>query len=85
MSNELTAYLSIFNKFKLDELSPYYQKHVKQIILNCAILYSLALQIFEAFVRFLVIANISLNQTLLKFLVCVRQTWMTQLILTISP
>ena len=28
--------------------------------------------------------NLSLNQTLLTFLLCVRQTWMTQLVLAIS-
>ena len=28
--------------------------------------------------------NVSLNQTLLTFLLCVRQTWTTQLILAIS-
>ena len=39
---------------------------------------------FEAFVQILLIANLSLNQTLLTFLLCVRQTWMTQLILAIS-
>ena len=32
--HELTAYLSIFNLFKLSELWPYYQRHVNQIILN---------------------------------------------------
>ena len=32
----------------------------------------------------LLIVNLFLNQTLLTFLLCVRQTWMTQLILTIS-
>ena len=32
----------------------------------------------------LLIANLSLNQTLLTFLLCVRQAWMTQLILAIS-
>ena len=37
-----------------------------------------------AFVRILLIANLSLNQALLAFLLCGRQTWMTQLILTIS-
>ena len=31
----------------------------------------------------LLIVNLSLNQTLLTFLLCVRQTWMTQLILEI--
>ena len=34
VSHELTAYLSIFNLFKLNELWPYYHKHVNQIILN---------------------------------------------------
>ena len=33
-SHELIAYLSIFNQFKLNELWPHYQKHVKQIILS---------------------------------------------------
>ena len=84
VSHELTAYLSIFNQFKLNELWPYYQKHVNQIILNRTTLWSLALRIFEAFVRILLIVNLSLNQILLTFLLCVRQTWMTQLILTIS-
>ena len=41
-------------------------------------------RIFEAFIRILLIASLSLNQTLLTFLLCVRQTWMTQLILAIS-
>ena len=34
VSHELTAYLSIFNLYKLNKLWPYYQKHVNQIILN---------------------------------------------------
>ena len=34
VSHELTTYLSIFNQFKLNELWPYYQKHVNHIILN---------------------------------------------------
>ena len=34
VSHELTAFLSIFNLFKLSELWSYYQKHVNQIILN---------------------------------------------------
>ena len=42
------------------------------------------LQIFEAFVRTLLNVNLSLTQTLLIFLLCVKQTWMTQLILAIS-
>ena len=69
--------------FKLKELWPY-QKHVNQIILNHITLKSLALQMFEAFIRILLIVNLSLSQTFLTFLVCVRQTWMSQLILAIS-
>ena len=63
MSRKLTAYLSIFNVFKLNELWPYYQNHVNQIILNCSTLWSLALQIFEAFIQILLIVDLSLNQT----------------------
>ena len=69
--------------FKLKELWPY-QKHVNQIILNHITLKSLALQMLEAFIRILLIVNLSLSQTFLTFLVCVRQTWMSQLILAIS-
>ena len=82
--HELTVCFSIFNLFKLNELWQYYQKHIKQIILNHTTLWSLALQIFEAFIQILLIVNLSLNQTLQTFLVCVSQTWMTQLILEIS-
>ena len=45
---------------------------------------NLALQIFEVFVRILLNANLSLNQTLLTLLIYEEQTWMTQLILAIS-
>ena len=45
---------------------------------------NLALKIFEAFVPILLNVNISLNQILLTFLLYVRQTRMTQLILAIS-
>ena len=34
VSHKLTAYLSILNLFKLNQLCPYYQKHVDHIILN---------------------------------------------------
>ena len=40
--HELTAYLSIFNLFKLSELWPYYQRHVNQIILNHITFYFMA-------------------------------------------
>ena len=38
VSHELTAYLSIFNLLKLNELWPSYQKHVSKIVLNCTTL-----------------------------------------------
>ena len=72
-----------YNLFKLNELWPY-EKHVNQIILNRTTLWSLALQIFEAFVLILLTVDLSLSQTLLTFLLCMRQTWRTQLILAIS-
>ena len=40
--------------------------------------------IFETFVRTLLIVNLSMNQILLTFLLYVRQTRLTQLILAIS-
>ena len=77
VSHELTAYLSIFNLFKLNnELWPYYQKHVNQIILNCTTLWSLALQTFKTFVPILLIVTLSLNQTLPTFLLCERPGWL---------
>ena len=69
--------------FYLNKLCPYYQKDVDQITLSRTIFYNLALQIFEAFIPIFWNVNLSLNQTLLTFLLCVRQTWMTQLIPTI--
>ena len=59
-------------------------KACKRDNLNQTTLQSLALWIFEAFFRNFLIANLSLDQTLLTFLLCVRQIWMTQLILVIS-
>ena len=53
VSHELTAYLSIFNQFKLNELWSYHQKHVNQI--------SLVLRIFKAFVRIFVDCKSSLE------------------------
>ena len=48
MSHELTAYLSTFNQFKLNELWPYYQKHVKQIVLNCTTLLCFGLALLHS-------------------------------------
>ena len=47
------------------------------------ITYSLASQILKAFVQIFLTVNLSLLETL-TFLLYVRQTWMTQLILAIS-
>ena len=60
-SHELTAFLSIFNLFNLNEWWPYYQKYVNQIILISTTLQRLALWIFKAFVRILLIANLSID------------------------
>ena len=76
MFHELTAYLSIFTLFKLYELWPYYQKHENQIVLNRVTLSNLSLQIFVAFVQIFIV-NLSLNQTLLAFLLYMRQTLIT--------
>ena len=51
---------------------------------SCQCFWIWPLQIFEPFIRIFLIVNLSLNQTLLTFLLYVRQTWMTQLILAIS-
>ena len=45
---------------------------------------ALAFWIFDAFVRILLTVNLSLNQTLLTFLLCVRQIWIAQLFLANS-
>ena len=63
----------------------YYQKHVNQITLNGRTLKNLALPIFEVFIWSLLDMNLSLNQILPTFLLYVRQTWLTQLSLAISP
>ena len=59
-------------------------KACKPEILNRTTLESLTLRIFKAFVQILLIVNFSLNQILLIFLLYVRETWMTQLILAVS-
>ena len=52
--------------------------------LNHTTLYNLVSHIFEAFIPILLNMNLSLNQTLLTFLLYVRQTWITQLTLAFS-
>ena len=54
------------------------------ITVNHTTLWNLALQILEAFIPILLNVNLSLNQTLLTFLLYVRQTWVSQLILAVS-
>ena len=62
---------------------PYYQKEINQIVLNHTTLWNVSLPTFEVFIQILLNVNLSLNQTLVTFLLCVRQTWMAQLILAI--
>ena len=56
----------------------YYLKYVNQITLNCT-----ALWVYQ-FTNIFLDANLTLNQTLVTFLLYVRQTTMTQLILVFS-
>ena len=59
-------------------------KDVNQIILHHSILRNLGLPIIEVFIWFLLNVNLSSSQTLLTFLLFMRQTQITQLILAIS-
>ena len=57
--------------------------HLSLLLLVKWKMLNLALQIFKVFVQILLNVNLSLDQSLLIFLLYVRQTWMTQLILAI--
>ena len=59
-------------------------KECKPDTLELTSAYSLALRMFKAFIQILLIVNLFLNQPLLALLLCVIQTWMTQLILAVS-
>ena len=61
-----------------------HQKYVNQITSNCLTLWILDLPIFNVFVWILLVMNLSLNQTLLIFLLDIRQSWKTQLIEVMS-
>ena len=61
-----------------------HQKYVNQITSNCLTLWILDLAIFNVFVWILLVVNLSWNQTLLIFLLDIRQSWKTQLIEVIS-
>ena len=82
--HELTPYLSGFNLFLTQWIMAILSKGSKLDNFESHNFLKLNLQIFEAFVQILLNVNLSLNQTLVTFLVCVRQIWMTQLILLIS-
>ena len=71
-----------FSEFKLNELWPYYQNHVNQE--NSQLHNSLKLSFTYIQILRSDLVGLSLNQTPLTFLFCLRQTWMTQLILAIS-
>lgn len=63
---------------------PYFQKYINQITLNHKNLQSLALPISELFILITLVVKLSLIQALLISLLYITQTWMTQLILSIS-
>ena len=81
VSYELAVHLSVFNLFFMAIL----WEGCKPGNFESNNSLKLSFTIFEAFVRILLNVNLSLNQTFLTFLPCVRQTWLTQLILAISP
>ena len=64
LSHKLAVYLSVFDL-------------IFTISRKFSILWNLALWMFKVFVQILFNVNLSLNQTVLTFLLCVRQTWMT--------
>ena len=89
LSHKFKVYLSAFlilTYFWLNEMVILSkgQKDINRITMNHTPLSNLALPIFKALVRILLNVNLSLNQTFRTFLLYVRKTWMTQLILTIS-
>ena len=84
VSHELTTYLSIFDKFLTQRIMAILSKGSKPDKFEPHISLKLSLRIFKAFVPVLLSMNLFLNQTLVTFLLYVRQTWMTQLILAIS-
>ena len=89
LSHKFKVYLSAFlilTYFLLNEMVILSkgQKDINRITVNHTPLSNLALPIFKALVRILLNVNLLLNQTFRTFLLYVRKTWMTQLILTIS-
>ena len=89
LSHKFKVYLSAFlilTYFWLNEMVILSkgQKDINRITMNHTPLSNLALPIFKALVRILLNVNLLLNQTFRTFLLYVRKTWMTQLILTIS-
>ena len=79
----LSHFLSVFDPF-FNSWNDHIQKDVNQIILHHSILRNLGLPIIEVFIWFLLNVNLSSSQTLLTFLLFMRQTQITQLILAIS-
>ena len=78
LPHRLAIYLLMFNLFKLNELSVYYQKHVNQIILNCITNIAGVRSNFSDCGSFLESNSSEILALCAKF-------WMTQKILVISP
>ena len=83
VSHELTAYFCILNLLKLNELWSFYQNHINQIVLNHITLKRSFTNIQGLQSNF-VDCESFLESNFLTFLLYVRQTWITQLILAIS-
>ena len=83
-THELTAYLSVFDLFLVQWIMAILSKGCKPDNFESHNSLKLTLQIFKAFNRIFLNVNLSLNEILLTFFLCVRQTKMTQLILAIS-
>ena len=84
VSHELTAYFSVFNLFLTQWIMAILSKGCKLDNHESHNSLKLSFMNIQAFIQILLDVNLSLSQTLLTLLLCVRQTWMTQLIRTVS-
>ena len=83
-SHELMAYLSVFNLYLTQWIMAILSKGCNPDNLEPLNSLKHSFTNIEVFVPIFLNVNLFLNQTLLKFFLCGRQTWMTQLILAIS-
>ena len=77
VSHELMVYLLILSSFLLNEMAILSKGRKPDKFESHNSLKTLVLLIFEVFVRISLNVNLSSDQNLLTFLLCVRQTWIT--------